>query len=117
MWKGDVLKYPAVTSAGRQYGINFTEGKEYIVYANRSNYVDNIYWAGICSGTAFLRDAQLDINALGEGNAPQAETGAPAAAQSEGTVAVVEQWIMILAVAAGVILVVGFAVFAGMRRR
>ena len=67
--------------------------------------------------TALLLEAQEDIDELGEGSPPQAETGGPSLEQPEATGASVQQWIMILAVAVGVILVVGFAVFAGMRRR
>ena len=119
VWKGNILKSMDVTTppTGGSCGFAFIEGEEYIVYASDSAYGDNGYTVSICSRTALLEEAQADIDELGEGNAPQAETGAPSAAQPEGTVAVVQQWIMILAVAAGVILLVGFAVFVGMRRR
>ena len=119
VWKGDVLKSMDVTTppTGGSCGFAFTEGEEYIVYASDSAYGDDGYTVGICSRTALLLEAQDDIDELGEGNPPQDETNALAPEQPEGTVAVVQQWIMILAVAAGVILVVGFAVYAGMRRR
>ena len=56
----------------------FVEGEEYIVYGHDSNYADGGYTVGICSRTALLGQAQADIDALGEGNAPQAGTGGPA---------------------------------------
>ncbi len=118
VWKGDVLKSMDVTTppTGGSCGFAFTEGEEYIVYASDSAYGDNGYTVGICSRTALLEEAQADIDELGEGNPPQAETGGPSLEQPEATGASLP-WVVILAVVAGVILVAGIAVFARMRRR
>ena len=59
-------------------GSPLSKGEEYIVYGHDSNYADGGYTVGICSRTALLGQAQADIDALGEGNAPQAGTGGPA---------------------------------------
>ena len=119
VWKGNVLKSMDVTTppTGGSCGFAFTEGEEYIVYASDSAYGDDGYTVGICSRTALLEEAQADIDELGEGNPAIDETNGLAPEQPEGTVAVVQQWIMILAVAAGIVLVAGIAVYARMRRR
>ena len=70
---------------GGSCGFTFVEGEEYIVYGHDSNYADGGYTVGICSRTALLGQAQADIDALGEGNAPQAGTGGPAPEEPQDT--------------------------------
>ena len=80
VWKGTVHEDMYITTppTGGSCGFTFVEGEEYIVYGHDSNYADGGYTVGICSRTALLGQAQADIDALGEGNAPQAGTGGPA---------------------------------------
>ena len=118
VWKGDVLKSMDVTTppTGGSCGFAFTEGEEYIVYASDSAYGDDGYTVGICSRTALLEEAQADIDELGEGNPPIDETNGLAPEQPEATGASLP-WVVILAVAVGIVLVVGIAVYARVRRR
>ena len=80
VWKGTVHEDMYITTppTGGSCGFTFVEWEEYIVYGHDSNYADGGYTVGICSRTALLGQAQADIDALGEGNAPQAGTGGPA---------------------------------------
>ena len=86
VWKGTVHEDMYITTppTGGSCGFTFVEGEEYIVYGHDSNYADGGYTVGICSRTALLGQAQADIDALGEGNAPQAGTGGPAPEEPQG---------------------------------
>ena len=85
VWKGTVHEDMRITTppTGGSCGFSFVEGEEYIVYAYDSAYADGGYTVGICSRTALLGQAQADIDALGEGNAPQAGTGVPATEEAQ----------------------------------
>ena len=89
VWKGTVHEDMYITTppTGGSCGFTFVEGEEYIVYGygHDSNYADGGYTVGICSRTALLGQAQADIDALGEGNAPQAGTGGPAPEEPQDT--------------------------------
>ena len=118
VWKGTVHEdiYITTPPTGGSCGFTFVEGEEYIVYGHDSNYADGGYTVGICSRTALLGQAQADIDALGEGNAPQAGTGGPAPEQPQDT-AIGWAWPTILVAAAAVILVGGIVVYARVVRR
>ena len=111
VWKGTVHEDMYVTTppAGGSCGVTFIEGDEYIVYGYDSNYDDGGYTVGICSRTALLGQAQADLDAFGEGHAPQAGTGGPAPEQPQDT-AFGWAWTTILVAAATVILVGGIVV-------
>ncbi len=83
VWKGAVNESMYVTTppTGGSCGFTFIEGEEYIVYGRDSSYGDGGYTVGICGRTALLGQAQADLDALGEGHAPQAGTGGPSPAQ------------------------------------
>ena len=87
VWKGTIHEDMYITTppTGGSCGFTFVEGEEYIVYGHDSNYADGGYTVGICSRTALLGQAQADIDALGEGNAPQAGTGGPAPEEPQDT--------------------------------
>ena len=118
VWKGTVHEdlYITTPPTGGSCGFTFIEGEEYIVYAYDSAHADGGYTVGICSRTALLDQAQADIDALGEGNAPQAGTGGPAPEQPPDT-AIGWAWPTILVAAAAVILVGGIVVYARVVRR
>ena len=118
VWKGAVHEDMYITTppTGGSCGFAFVEGEEYIVYGHDSNYADGGYTVGICSRTALLGQAQADLDALGEGRAPQAGTGGPAPEQSQDT-ALGWAWIIILAVAAAVAVVIGVVVYLRLGRR
>ena len=80
VWKGNVHEEMYITTppTGGTCGFAFVEGEEYIVYAHDSAYAEGGYTVGICSRTALLGQAQEDIDALGDGQSPQAGTGGPA---------------------------------------
>ena len=59
-----------------------------------SNYADGGYTVGICSRTALLGQAQADLDALGEGHAPQAGTGGPSPEQPQDMV-VGRTWVIV----------------------
>ena len=82
VWKGVVHEDMYVTTppTGGSCGFAFVEGEHYIVYAYDSHYDDGGYSVGICSRTALLQQAQADLEALGNGHAPQAGTSGPAPA-------------------------------------
>ena len=73
VWKGAVHADMYVTTppTGGSCGFTFTEGEEYILYAHDSPYDDGGYTVSICSRTALLSQAQADIEAFGEGDAPR----------------------------------------------
>ncbi|MCY3919695.1 MAG: hypothetical protein OXG38_07810 [Chloroflexi bacterium] len=83
VWKGVVHERMYVTTRpdGASCGFAFVEGEEYIVYARASAEVDGGYGVYLCSRTALLSQAQADIDALGDGDAPLAGTGGPAPEQ------------------------------------
>lgn len=116
VWKGNVFKEMYITTPppGGSCGFAFVEGEEYIVYGSDSHYGDNSYTAGICSRTALLGQAQADLDALGDGHAPQAGTGGPAPEQSQDTAAR-WAWLVVLVVAVAVLVVV--VAYARLRRR
>ena len=118
VWKGTVHEDMHMTTppTGGSCGFSFVEGKEYIVYGHDSNYADGGYTVGICSRTALLDQAQADIDALGDGNAPQAGTGGPAPEEPQDT-AVGNTWMVILVVAATVLAAGGIVVYVIARRR
>ena len=62
---------------GGSCGFAFEEGEEYIVYAYNSAYADEGYSVNICSRTALLAEAQEDLDAFGDGDAPLTEAGGP----------------------------------------
>ena len=118
VWKGTVHEDMHITTPpiGGSCGFSFVEGKEYLVYGHDSNYADGGYTVGICSRTALLDQAQADIDALGDGNAPQAGTGGPAPEEPQDT-AVGSTWMVILVVAATVLAAGGIVVYVIARRR
>ena len=87
VWKGTVHEDMYITTppTGGSCGFTFTEGEQYIVYAYDSNYDDGGYSTGICTRTALLGEAQEDLDAFGEGQAPLAGTGGPAPEQLPDT--------------------------------
>ncbi len=119
VWKGTVHEVMYITTppTGGSCGFTFVEGEEYVVYASDSHYGDDSYTASICSRTALLAEAQADIDALGEGQAPQAGTSGPAPVDSEGPVSV--GWVFALVLAAAILLVGlgGFVAYARTGRR
>ena len=118
VWKGAVQEDMHITTppTGGSCGFTFIEGEEYIVYAYDSAYADGGYTVGICSRTALLDQAQADIDALGEGNAPQAGTGGPAPEEPQDT-AVGRARMVVLVVAATALAAGGIVVYALARRR
>ena len=118
VWKGAVHEDMYITTppTGGSCGFAFTDGQEYIVYAHDNNYADGGYTVGICSRTALLGQAQVDLSALGEGRAIQAGAGGPAPEQSQDMV-LGWTWVIILAVAAAVVVVVVTVVYQRVRRR
>ena len=113
VWKGTVYEDMYITTppTGGSCGFTFVEGEEYIVYAHDSAYGDDSYTVGICTRTALLEQAQEDIDALGEGQAPQAGTGGPAPEEPKDE-AVDRARDVILAVAAHILALFGFVVNA-----
>ena len=118
VWKGTVYEDMYITTppTGGSCGLTFVEGEEYIVYAHDSAYGDDSYTGGICSRTALLGQAQDDVDALGEGQDPQAGAGGPAPEEPEDT-GVERARVVILAVAAPILAVGGFVVYALLRCR
>ena len=118
VWKGTVHEdmFIATPPTGGSCGLTFAEGEEYIVYASDSSYGDDGYTASICSRTALLSQAQADLDALGEGHAPQAGTGGPAPEPPE-TSGVGWAWIIIPVIAATGLVVGGIAMYRRVRRR
>ena len=117
VWKGIVHKDMYITTppTGGSCGFSFIEGEEYIIYAYDSPYADGGYTAGICSRTALLVQAQEDIDALGEGQVPQAEVGGPLPEQPQQPT-LSRAWTIILTIAV-VVAVGGIVAFAAVRRR
>lgn len=118
VWKGNVFKDMYITTppTGGSCGFVFVEGEEYIVYGSDSHYGDDSYTVGICSRTALLGQAQADLDALGDGQAPRAGTGGPVPKQSND-MALHLAWGIVQAVALAVVVVVMAIAIARMRRR
>ena len=118
VWKGDVHERMYITTppTGGSCGFAFSEGDQYIVYASTNTAGDGGYQASICSRTALLRQAQADLDALGEGRAPRAGTAGPQPEEPEGTLAT-GVWVGLLATAVTVILLGGLLGYARRRRR
>ena len=118
VWKGLVHEDMYITTppTGGNCGFTFDEGEEYIVYANDSPYAGGGYTAGICSRTALLGRAQDDLDALGEGQTPQAGTGGLLAEQAQEPISS-RAWLIIPAVAAMVLMVGGIVAYRVARRR
>lgn len=74
VWKGAVYEEMSVTTPpiGGSCGFTFIEGEEYIVYAHDSFYGDGGYTVSLCSRTALLGQAGIDLDALGDGSPPRA---------------------------------------------
>ena len=118
VWKGVVHEdmYITIPPTGGSCGFSFIEGEEYIVYAYDSPYADGGYTAGICSRTALLVQAQEDLDALGEGHAPQAGQGGPSPEQPRGTT--LDRVRLVVLFAAAIVLIVGGSVgYVVWRRR
>lgn len=114
VWKGTVHETMYVTTppTGGSCGYTFVEGEEYIVYASDSHYGDDSYTASICSRTALLSEAQADLDALGEGEAPQSGTKGPAPEDTQSGLNA--GWVFALVLAAALLIVGagGFVAYA-----
>lgn len=79
VWKGSVNETMYVTTppTGGSCGFAFEKGDEYIVYASHSSLDAAAYSTSICSRTAPLDQAQVDLDALGFGTPPRAGIGGP----------------------------------------
>lgn len=114
VWKGTVHETMYITTppTGGSCGYTFVAGEEYIVYASESHYGDDSYTASICSRTALLSDAQADLDALGEGEAPQAGTKGPAPEDTQSGLNA--GWVFALVLAAAILIVGagGFVAYA-----
>ena len=118
VWKGVVHErmYIITPPTGGSCGFAFSEGEQYIVYALVSASGDYGHQASICSRTALLRDAQADLEALGEGRSPRAGTAGPQPEQSQDSAAG-GVWVALLVTAATVLLLGGILAYARRRRR
>ena len=118
VWKGVVHARMYITTppTGGSCGFTFTEGEAYIVYAYDSAYGDGSYTASICSRTAPRGQAQADLDALGEGQAPLAGTKGPQAEQPQNWFAA-GVWPSLLVTFASVLVPVGVVMYAIRRRR
>ncbi len=114
VWKGTVHETMYITTppTGGSCGYTFVAGEEYIVYAYESHYGDDSYTASICSRTALLSAAQADLDALGEGQAPQAGTKGPAPEDTQSSLNA--GWVFALVLAAAILIVGagGFVAYA-----
>ena len=118
VWKGVVHARMYITTppTGGSCEFTFTEGEPYIVYAYDSAYGDSSYTASICSRTAPLGQAQADLGALGEGQAPLAGTKGPQPEQPQNWFAA-GVWPSLLVTFATVLVPVGVVMYAIRRRR
>lgn len=84
VWKGAVHEDMYVTTppTGGSCGFAFEERQEYIVYAHDGVSPDEGYRVSICSRTALLSEAQADLDAFGDGDAPRSGTAGPEPEQS-----------------------------------
>ena len=117
VWKGAVHADMYVTTppTGGSCGFTFTEGEEYILYAHDSPYDDGGYTVSICSRTALLSQAQADIEAFGEGDAPRSGSAGPKPEQTQGSESVT--WAIMLGAAAVVLLLGVLSAVVWVRRR
>ena len=118
VWKGVVHERMYITTppTGGSCGFAFSEGAQYMVYASLRASGDAGYQASICSRTALLRDAQADLEALGEGRAPRAGTaGVPPETTPDSFAAGVR--VALAVTVATVILLGGILAYASRRRR
>ena len=118
VWKGTVHEDMYVTTppTGGSCGFSFTEGEEYILYGYDSAYADGGYTVSICSRTALLSQAQADIDAFGEGDAPLAGTAGPKPEQTQGG-GESATWVIMLGAAAAVLLLGGLSAVVWVGRR
>ena len=118
VWKGAVHEDMYVTTppTGGSCGFTFTEGEEYILYAYDSAVLDEGYSVSICSRTALLAQAQADVEALGDGDAPLSGTAGPQPEQTEDAAGNGALIAMLGAVAA-IILLGGLSAVVWVRRR
>ena len=118
VWKGAVTEDMHVTTppTGGSCGFAFEEGEEYIVYAYDGANADESYSVNICSRTALLAQAQEDLDAFGDGEAPLTEASGP---QPEGSPGAAESnvSIVILGVIAGIALIGATSAAVWVRRR
>ena len=117
VWKGAVHEDMYVTTppTGGSCGFTFTEGEEFILYAHDSPYEDGGYTVSICSRTALLSQAQADIEAFGEGDAPRSGSAGPKPEQTQGSESVT--WAIMLGAAATVLLLGLLSAIVWVRRR
>ena len=117
VWKGAVHEDMYVTTppTGGSCGFTFTEGEEYILYAHDSPYDDGGYTVSICSRTALLSQAQADIEAFGDGDAPRSGSAGPKPEQTQGSESVT--WAIMLGAAAVVLLLGVLSAVVWVRRR
>ena len=117
VWKGAVHADMYVTTppTGGSCGFPFTVGEEYILYARDSAYEDGGYTVSICSRTALLSQAQADIEAFGEGDAPRSGSAGPKPEQTQGSESVT--WAIMLGAAAVVLLLGVLSAVVWVRRR
>lgn len=119
VWKGAIHEVTYITTppTGGSCGYTFVEGEEYIVYASDSHYGDDSYTVSICSRTALLSAAQADLDALGEGEAPQGGTIGPIPEEPQGGL----HWGWIFGLVLGVAILLvgagGFVAYASTARR
>ena len=118
VWKGTVHQDMYVTTppTGGSCGFAFEEGQQYIVYAHDSAAPDGGYTVSICSRTALLSQAQADIDAFGEGDAPLSGTAGPQPEQAQGNGESITLAIM-LGAAAVVLLLGGLSAVVWARHR
>ena len=118
VWKGIVNEdlYVTTPPTGGSCGFAFTEGEEYILYAHDSAYDGGGYTVSICSRTALLSQAQVDIDAFGDGDAPLAGAGGTQPEHTQGT-AESSVWVVMAGAAAAILLLGGLSAVVWVRRR
>jgi hypothetical protein len=118
VWKGVVDKNIDLTTppTGGSCGFAFVEEEEYIVYAYEGTEENANLNVSFCGRTAPLGEAQADLDALGEGYAPQAGTAGPSSQQPQDTGAGITRVIVVVIVAA-VVVMVGGTGYTRARRR
>ena len=118
VWKGVVDKNIDLTTppTGGSCGFAFVEEEEYIVYAYEGTEENANLNVSFCGRTAPLGEAQADLDALGEGYAPQAGTAGPSSQQPQNTGAGITRVIVVVIVAA-VVVMVGGTGYTRARRR
>ena len=118
VWKGVVDKNIDLTTppTGGSCGFAFVEEEEYIVYAYEGTEENANLNVSFCGRTAPLGEAQADLDALGDGYAPQAGTAGPSSQQPQNTGAGITRVIVVVIVAA-VVVMVGGTGYTRARRR